>query len=123
MEGYSEITYKEKTICYSNYSIYANQKEKMMELLKFEESQWVKHPQNSILALINVTNISFDMETLNKFKENIARTAPYEKKMALVGITGLLKTAYNFVFGLTPNQKEKAFDTEEEALEWLVREE
>jgi hypothetical protein len=125
MEGYSKINYKNKTIYYSNYSIYQSdpdQKRKTLELLDFIQADRIKQPLNSVLALVNVANLDFDMEILKRLKENLQQTEPYDKKMALIGINGLKKTAYNFVFGLTPSPKRKSFDTELEAKEWLVKE-
>lgn len=123
MEGFSRITYKNKTINYVNYSIFqsdAHQKQKMLELLKFAEADRIIQPLDSALVLVNVSNLSFDMDTLKQFKESVDRMDPFDKKMAVVGVTGLIKTAYNFVFGLTQNRKRKAFDSELEAKEWLV---
>jgi hypothetical protein len=125
MEGFSIITYKDKTIFYSNFSIFQSdpdQKQKILKLMKYGEDEWLKQPLNSVLALINVLNLNFDMEILRYFRESLAKTTHYEKKIAIIGVTGLIKTAYNFVIGLVPNQKVKTFDTEEEAMEWLVKE-
>jgi hypothetical protein len=60
------------------------------------------------------------MDVLNAFQKSTKRTADYEHKMAILGVKGLMKAAYNFVIGLTQNKKVKTFDSELEAKEWLV---
>jgi len=126
MEGFSEIIYKNKAIFYTNFSIYKadpDYKQKILDLLKFSDTESLKKPLNSVLALVNISNVKYDMNILHHFKESMNKTAPYGKKLAVLGVNGLLKSGYNFVVGLTPNLKRKAFDTEQEALEWLVMEE
>jgi hypothetical protein len=126
LEGFVKNIYKGKTILYYNLSFLppgTDQKEKIVALLECGDIEWLKQPPNSVLALFNVTNFTFDMNLLNYVKESAKKTVFYEKKIAFVGVTGLTKTAYDLVIGLFPNQKWELFDTEEEAKEWLVQEE
>lgn len=125
MEGYSKIDFNNKTIFYVNYSVFRSlpdPKEKILELLKFNQADLLQQPLNSVLTLVNVSHLHFDLTILKLFKESTDITLPYEKKLAVVGIKGLLKSGYNYVVGLSPNNKVQAFDTEEEAKEWLVKE-
>lgn len=125
MEGFSKIIYKDKAIRYVNYSLFQSdpdQKQKMLELLAFSQSGRLQQPLNSVLTLINVSNLNFDLDTLQHFKESINITAPYDKKIAVIGVTGLIKSAYKFVVGATPSQKIRYFQAEPEAKEWLVQE-
>ena len=46
---------------------------------------------------------------------------PYEKRVAVIGMKGLQKVAYNFIVSLTQKDLVKAFDSELEAKEWLVK--
>ena len=115
VEGLSKIYYKNKMIYYIDYSVFQpiisskDKKEKTLLLLKSAGDEWITKPPNSVLSLVNVTSFYFDMDVLNAFKASATRTAPYENKMAIIGVKGLLKTAYNFVIGLTQNSKVKAF--------------
>ena len=119
--GLSTIIYKNRIIYFIDYSIFqSNKKEKTLQLLKIAGDEWVTKPPNSVLSIINVTNFYFDLEVLNAFKVSIIRTVPNEKRMAIIGVNGLVKVAYNFVIGLTNDSKVKAFDSELEAKEWLI---
>jgi hypothetical protein len=122
MEGISKIYYKNKTIYYIDYSAVENSKEKTLELLKgiTEEYKRQQLPPKSVLALTNIANRQFDMDILNAFKAERERTSPYEKKVAVIGMSGLQKVAYNFIVSLTQKDLVKAFNTEIEAKEWLV---
>lgn len=125
MEGYSKFTYCDKTIFYEDYSIFQShpdQKEKVVELLKFIQGDLLKQPLNSVLSLVNVSNLKFDMLILKLFKESTQLTSPYERKIAVLGVKGMLKSGYNFVIGLTSKRQVKAFETEQEAKDWLVKE-
>jgi hypothetical protein len=124
MEVFSKIIYKNKMIYYLDYSAFQNdkdRKEKTLQLMKTAADTWSVQPKNSVLSLLNLNNFYFDMDILNAFKESASRTSENEKKMALIGVKGLIKTGYNFVIGLTQNSKVKVFDTEAEAKEWLVK--
>jgi hypothetical protein len=118
MEGVSLIQYKNKSILFIDYSI-CKSKEEIFQLLQQGATEYQKQPKGSVLALINIANVRFDMEILDTFKNSTERTAPYEKKVAVFGIKGLQKVAYNFVSGIT-NPRMKAFDSELEAKDWLI---
>jgi hypothetical protein len=126
LEYVSKIIYKNKTIYCVDYSIFQkdnDKKEKTLQLLKMTAHSCLKQPENSVLALINVTNFYFDMDILNAFKESSNLIIPFEKKLAIIGVKGIIKTAYNFVIGATQDSKAKSFDSKEEAKEWLVKDE
>jgi hypothetical protein len=127
MDGLKIINYKNKTIIYIDYTVkpgggpdtIGSSKEKTIQLLRSATDEYKKCPEGSVLALCKFEGVRFDMDVLKVFKEEGAKTKPYEKKVAVIGIKGLLKAGYNFVVGLTSNTF-KAFDSEDEAKEWLV---
>lgn len=121
VEGVSTISYKGKTILFFDFSNLGKSKEKTIQLINAVGGEYMKNPLNSVLALFNTTNIYFDMDMLNAFKETRNKFNQYEKKVAGIGITGLLKTGFNFVVGLNKDTSSvKIFDSELEAKEWLV---
>ncbi len=120
MEGLSIITHKSKQIVYVNHSIHAKSKEKVMELMEAGLTEYKKNPLNSVITLINVTDVHFDTELMNAFKEGQEKSAPYEKKVAVIGLNPLQKIVYNFITSLHKESQIKAFVTEQEAKEWLV---
>lgn len=121
-EGLSRDTYKEKVFYYVDFSVLKKNKEKTLKLIKDVAVEYAKNPQNSVLAITNVKDFFFDMDVLKLFKETQNISSVYEKKVAVIGVAGLLKAAYNFVIGLTQsNHPVKIFATEIEAKEWLVQ--
>jgi hypothetical protein len=123
MEGLSLFTYKDKEIYYINYSCLGNSKEKVLQLIEEAGEEYnSKHlPPKSVLALTNVDNLPFDMEIVNAFKEQRHKVAPYEKKVALIGLKGIQTIAYRYIISFTQHSVVRLFDFESEAKEWLVK--
>lgn len=119
MEGLSTITYKNKKIIYLDYSGFGEDKEKTKELIKGGTAEYMKYPLKSVLALVNVKNLRFDTEVMNLWKEEQDKSAPHEKKVAVVGMSTLQRIAYNFITRSHGNTI-KAFESEQEAKDWLV---
>lgn len=121
MEGLSIISYKNKSIMFIDFSVNKT-KEKTLELINAVGTESEKYPPKSILVLVNAAGFTFDMDVLNVFKDmHMKKAAPHQKKMAVIGMKGLIKAAYNMIVGLTQNDSSKIFDSELEAKEWLVK--
>lgn len=123
MEGFSVISYKNKTIYYFDYSNIGNSREKVRQILDYYTREYRNLPPKSLLVLVNVSNLHLDTDLVNDFRISRNQTAPYEKKVASFGMRGMQKLAYNFVASLDKNDKVKAFDSELEAKEWLILDE
>ncbi len=124
MENFSKVAYKGKEIYYFDYSSFGFDKEKTLNLLRSipEIYKQQQTPPKSVLALTNISGLHFDSDVINAFNEERPKTAPYEKKVAVIGMKGLQKVAYNFIVSLTQRNLVKAFDSESDAKEWLVSE-
>lgn len=122
MNEFSLITYKNKNIHYIDYSNFGNAKEKTLALINYSVSECKKLEPKSSLTLINVKNLSFDMDIINAFRDSIGESQPYVRRLAVVGLTGLQKVVYNFITNLSQKYLIKAFETELEAKEWLINE-
>jgi hypothetical protein len=130
-EALAIITYKNKKILLAEYSKLANvpnNKAKIVDLVQALSNAIITNPETkkqnekqTVLGITDVTNLHFDMELLNIMKKGEKETTPYVKGWCIVGVTGLLKVAYNFVIGLTPNSPYKIFPTVEAAKEWLAQ--
>lgn len=123
VEGLSMIAYKDREIFYIDYSGLGNSKEKVLQLIQgaIEEYNRKKLLPKSVLALTNVDNLPFDMEIVNTFKEQRHKVAPYEKKVAIIGLKGIQMIAYRYIISFTQHSVIKIFDTEAEAKEWLIK--
>lgn len=78
-------------------------------------------PLNSVLTLNDVTGTKFDQESVAALKSMVAANAPYVKRAAVIGISGLQSLIYEAVQAFS-RRKLPQFATREEALAWLVRE-
>ena len=74
---------------------------------------------NSILYLTSVANLKFSTRCLNQFNQFAKVTKPYDKASAILGATGLVKIMYDSYAKLF-GKPIRAFNSREEALEWLV---
>ncbi len=75
--------------------------------------------ENSILALVKTENSRFDAETISGLKERSKKDAPYIKKTAVMGISGLKKVMFSAVMQYS-GRNAKLFENEQEAMDWLV---
>jgi hypothetical protein len=123
MEGLSVFTYKNKEIYYIDYSGLGNSKEKVLQLVRGASEEYARRnlAPKSVLALTNVDNLPFDMEIVNTFKEERHKVAPYEKKVAIIGLKGIQMIAYRYIISFTQHSVIKVFDSETEAKEWLIK--
>jgi hypothetical protein len=77
------------------------------------------HPPHSLLVMTVVRNARYNSAVLQALKELASHNEPYVKASAIVGMGGLHRVAYQAVL-LFSRRKIPAFDTEQQALDWLV---
>jgi hypothetical protein len=75
---------------------------------------------NSVLTLNDVTGTSFDQESVEVLKSRVAANAPYVKRAAVIGISGLQRLIYEAV-KLFTKRSIRSFSNRQEALDYLVR--
>ncbi|MBW1847504.1 MAG: hypothetical protein JRJ27_10250 [Deltaproteobacteria bacterium] len=93
--------------------------EKIEDVLIKLKREYESQPKDSVLDMTDVTNANYDRKTWKKFNEYGKLAKPYLKASAVIGITKPLKImlkAYQVLTG----QKVKAFNSFEEASDWLV---
>jgi hypothetical protein len=123
MEGLSTITYKNKTIIHIDYTKVLDSQAKIIQLIKEATDEYRKCPPASVLALVNVRNVKYNMnivDTLTKSQNDIISLV---KKIAVVGVDDLIKVAYDYIISLPEKNKVQIFNSEIEAKEWLVSDE
>ena len=77
-------------------------------------------PKGSLLVMTVVRNARYNSEVIAAMKDLAAHNAPYVKASALVGMGGLHRIAYQAVI-LFSRRTIQTFDSEEQALDWLVQ--
>jgi hypothetical protein len=77
-------------------------------------------PPNSVLTLNDVTGTGFDQESVEVLKSRVAANAPYVRRAAVIGISGLQRMIYEAVQMFT-KRTIRAFASREEALDYLIQ--
>jgi hypothetical protein len=78
-----------------------------------------REPLNSVLTLTEVTGTTFDQESVEFLKSKVAANAPYVKRAAIFGISGLQRLIYDAV-RLFTRRSIPHFDSRAEALDYLA---
>ncbi|HEY6972562.1 MAG TPA: hypothetical protein VJA94_25355, partial [Candidatus Angelobacter sp.] len=79
-----------------------------------------QEPPNSVLTLNDVTGTSFDSESVAVLKSKVAANAPYVKRAAVIGISGLQQLIYEGIQKFS-ERKIPSFNKRQDALEYLVK--
>ncbi len=79
-----------------------------------------REPLNSVLTLTDVSGTGFDQESVEFLKSRVAANAPYVKRAAIIGISGLQRLIYDAVTLFT-RRSIPSFSSRHEALNYLVR--
>jgi GTP-dependent phosphoenolpyruvate carboxykinase len=114
------MNYKGKEIYYLDASSQTTEniqeiKEDMEKIKRLIRSK----PPKSALMITNVTNVRFNREMTELFKEYASHNTPYVKASALVGVSGIQKVVLTAVKTLTGRDYYLA-NSLEEAKEWVV---
>ena len=79
-------------------------------------------PRNSVLTLSDLTGGEFKRDAITRMKEVAVFDKPYVKRAAIVGAESLPQAFYEALQTFSRREFHK-FNTREEAMNWLVREE
>jgi hypothetical protein len=75
---------------------------------------------NSVLTLNDVTGTTFDKESVAVLQAKVAANAPYVRRAAVIGISGLQRLIYEGVQAFT-RRRLPLFESRQEALSWLIQ--
>jgi hypothetical protein len=76
---------------------------------------------NSVLTLNDVTGTNFDKESVAVLQAMVAGNAPYVRRAAVIGISGLQRLIYEGVQAFS-RRRIPLFEDRQQALNWLVQE-
>jgi len=93
--------------------------EEFAMVIKLSKDYIRNQPKSSVVALTNMQGMHFNKEVRDLIAEFISGNKPYMKVSAAFGIGPLLRIVYNGVTKLT-GRDVRAFDTKEQALNWLI---
>lgn len=117
MAGYSVILYEGKEISYIDYRG-MNEKEMIQTLEQASEHTLADNKQRPLLTNIQGAFVLPDF--LKRAKEEGKRTRHLTLKSAVIGVDGPKKVLLKF-FNLFVGNEMTPFSSEEEALEWLIK--
>ena len=113
------IEYKGKRVLFNDY---AGCDIAMVKAISEEMHRVIsKEPPNSVLTLNDVTGTSFDSESVAILRSKVAANAPYVKRAAVFGVSGLQQLIYEGIQKFS-ERRIPSFKTRQEALEYLVKE-
>ncbi|HEY1940447.1 MAG TPA: hypothetical protein VGJ33_21145 [Candidatus Angelobacter sp.] len=93
----------------------------MLKAVAEEGNRVISHePPNSVLTLNDVTGTTFDKESVAVLQAKVAANAPYVRRAAVIGISGLQRLIYEGVQAFA-RRRLPLFENRKEALSWLVR--
>jgi len=95
--------------------------EAMKEMIAITRTLISTQLPNSVLTLSDVTGAVFNIEVVEQLKEMTKHNAPYVRKGALIGVTGLQALIYNAVQTFS-KRNIPIFNNKEEALKYLLAE-
>jgi hypothetical protein len=78
-----------------------------------------REPLNSVLTLTDVGGTGFDQESVEYLKSKVAANAPYVRRAAVIGISGLQRLIYEAV-KLFTKRSIPHFSSRAEALDYLA---
>lgn len=109
--------YKNRNILTLNFSNLS--RKDIFKLLDESRLFISKQPKNSVLSLINITNLKYDIDTLNAFKEYINNTENYVLASAIFGASFFEGMAIE-KFSQSVSIPIKICKSELEAKSWLL---
>lgn len=124
MSGFKKINFKNKIIFYLDGE--GASKDEAIKIIDDYEQAIINEPLRSAYVLINVNNFTANIDIISRFNKNHELRVENTKRMALVGLSGMSKVAYE-AYQKFENRKGrgseiwfKAFDNLETAKEWLI---
>ncbi len=115
------INYKGMQILFSDYRRLSGQEfTDEINGRELETIRWGKQRNGNLLILTDITGATPNSNVLAAFRKTVKEISPYVLASAVVGVDGIKKHMLNFI-NITSPFKSRAFDNEEVAKEWLLR--
>ena len=113
-----QVDYKGKKIIYVDYRGLTKIEQHIQNVE--ELNQAVKESKTPVLILSNFESVSVGSEYMNRVKEAGKENQSKIKAQAVLGVTGLKNILLQGYITFTGEKNMKTFDSETEAMDWLV---
>lgn len=118
MPGISFITHKGVKILYEDVS--QSKAEDILTFIQGAKAIITAQPKNSILALVNVKDASFDPTIISALKDFMKSNAPYIKCAAVYGVDGLKEVVFRGILTVTGRKNVILCKSLEEGKDYLA---
>lgn len=118
MPDVSFITHKGVKILYEDFS--NGKPEEIIPSIERAKTVIYSQPKKSILALVNVKGVSFDMSVTAALKDFVKGNEPYMKCAAVYGVEGLKEVIFKSILAFTGRKNLILCKTLEEGKDFLV---
>ncbi|MCJ7771920.1 MAG: hypothetical protein MUP22_02180 [Desulfobacterales bacterium] len=113
----SWIDYKGKKILFTDYSNATP--DEMITTVKESVSVSATQEKKSLLQIVDVTDVKYDRNSWQIMRQGAKDAEPYSKASAVLGVDAA-KKFFLTVAKMVSKRNIKAFDSVEEAKDWLV---
>jgi hypothetical protein len=114
------ITYKGKKIFYANYSNFGSDTVGLAHEIEAVIGALSNEAAGSVLTLSDVGGTDGTPSAMGIMQNAASRLAPFARKRAVVGLTGIRKSFLNLVNKFAGHQTYSSFDDMEQAKDWLI---
>ena len=112
-------TWKGQRVIYCDFSRFKTDVNGLRHEVEAADEEICKEPPGSVLALADLTDTVASGQVVSLFKDSAKLTTPYIKKQAVIGVSGFKRFLADAVARFS-GQGMRLFDTEAEAMDWLV---
>jgi hypothetical protein len=114
------VSHQGHEIFYYNYTDFGQDAEGLKAEIEAAQSVIEQQPENSMLILVDIRGTVVSREVSALIKDNASHTKLYAKKVAVVGVKGVVRVIADSIGRLTRGTPQTFFDTPEEAKDWLI---
>ncbi len=118
MAGISFIMHKGVKILYEDVS--QSKADDILCFIQGAKPIIASQPKNSVLALVNVKDASFDTTITNALRDFMKSNAPYIKCAAVYGVDGLKEVVFRGILAVTGRKNVVLCKTLEEGKDYLA---
>ena len=115
------ITHQGQRIFYADYSNFGTDMDALKGELTAVTQTVMLEPPASVKVLNNVQGTTGAPGATALLRETVTKTNPYVCKRAVIGLSGVRRGLLDIINVFTGRGTIHAFDTQSEALEWLVK--
>jgi hypothetical protein len=114
--------YQGKRVFMTDFSNCGNNAQAVREECDAIKALLASELPKSVLAIVNVEGTLVNPEIVQAFRHLLPTTNKYVKRRAVIGLSGFRRNFVHLVSNFVGSVNFHAFDTLEEAREWIVRE-